>query len=116
MVRKGILSLSLICLFLLSCKKEFHNVNEFYKWWNNEANGLTKVKTINDFKLSVRFMPENYLVYNAMKGNRSLSLDSIKNKYKNSLTFLLTIEPINERKSEDLLFQNAESLEEYKER
>jgi len=63
-------------------------------------------------------MPVDYLTYNEIKSERSkfnkMMLDSVKSKYQNSRTFLLTIEPINEKKDMDLLFQGATSFEEYK--
>ncbi len=103
-------------LFLNGCKKEFKNERDFYKWWNEQDNGLVKSKTINDFKVTVKFMPPEYLTYNEVKENRKLNIDTIRKKYFNSRTFLLTIEPVDSRKDVDLLFQGIISLGEYKER
>jgi hypothetical protein len=108
----------LVCCLLTSCKKEFKSEAEFYKFWNDKTNGLKKEKIVNDFKITVKYMPVDYLTYNEIKSERSkfnkMMLDSVKSKYQNSRTFLLTIEPINEKKDMDLLFQGATSFEEYK--
>lgn len=110
----------IVGLILLNtgCKKEFRSESDFYKWWNDESNGLKKEKTVNDFKISVRYMPADYLTYNELKGNSYtiVMADSIRRKYVNSRTFLLTIEPINKKKDIDLLFHGASSFGEYKER
>src|SRR5258705_9477775 len=88
---------------LVGCKKQFTSESEFFKWWNSKSNGLVKEKTVNDFKITVKYVPLEYLLYREQKGS------NIDYKYKHSRTFLLTIEPIDKKKDTDLLFQDIGS-------
>src|ERR1044071_9002938 len=111
--------LILLLLVLSSCQSGFRNESEFYKWWSNDKNGLVRSKEIQDFKLSVKYMPPHYLVYNELKNLPGISphtYDSLYNQYKNYRTFFLTIEPINKTDGENILFKGIESIEDFKER
>ena len=60
-------------------------------------NGITKEKVTHGIKLKVKYLPVNYLVYNAVKSNdgaiSKVELEKIKRSYANSLTFMLTLGP-----------------------
>jgi hypothetical protein len=107
----------LLVLFC-SCKKEFKTEKDFFAWLNAPENGLVKTKEIDQFKITVKYLPTSYLAYLETKNNNYSieQIDSIKCNYINSKTFLLTIEPVDKRKGTDLLFQDAVSYEQYKQR
>jgi hypothetical protein len=109
----------LLLLVLTSCQPGFRNESEFYKWWSDEKNGLVRSKEIDDFKLSVKYMPAHYLVYNELKNIPDVSshtYDSLYNHYKSCRTFYLTIEPIDKINSGNILFHGIESIEDFKDR
>src|SRR4026207_1812455 len=102
-----------IMMVLVSCKKQFTSESEFFKWWNSKSNGLIREKIVNEFKITVRYVPMEYLLF---RERDAWSGSGIHNKYKYSRTFLLTIEPIDKKKDTDLLLQDIGSYSEYKDR
>ncbi len=113
-----------ICLFFLgavlfSCnKKEVSTVGAYSKWINDPANGLTLTRKIHGLKISVKYLPADYLEYKEMQDNSGENqLDSLKKEYENSLTFLMTIGPDEEKGNKnDIMFDGIKNYKEYSER
>lgn len=67
------------------------------KFLADKENGLVKETSVGGIKLKVKYLPLDYLVYNAVKSEDSLASkekkESIKKSYENSLTFMLTMGP-----------------------
>jgi len=115
---KKIIYILTLTLFICGCSSDFKTESEFYKWWNDKANGLVKEKEINDFRLIVKYMPAEYLAFNELKGkNYSKSeYDDLYDKYKSSRTFLLSILPSDEKSTQNVLYYNLENFADYKKR
>jgi hypothetical protein len=97
--------------------KNFEDISEFYRWWNDEENGLVKSRIIHDYRISVKYLPAEYLAYKELNGyEREMDLGKTIIKYNYSRSFIMTIEPVNERRNRDLLFQDIYSMEQFKER
>ena len=106
--------LSLILLF--SCKRQQVNSVSYYsKWINNPDNGLFITRKINGLQLSIKYLPSEFLEYKDREGNESAHLE--QNDYKNTLTFLMTIGPDEEKGNKnDIMFDEISSYKEYTER
>ena len=110
-----------LCIFLFSCgKTQVNSVAEYSKWINNPSNGLIVTRKINGLKLSVKYLPAEYLEYKEIQdanNNLKRQLDSLKNEYKNSITFLLTIGPDDDKGNKnDIMFDGIKNYKEYSER
>ncbi len=106
-------------LFLISCgTKEFTSESDYYKFINNEKNGLTKKKTTNEFEITVKFLPTDYLVFKEVKDKiiDKKTIDSLEKIYSSSKSFLISINPLRKVDNNDALFYNAQNMEDYKER
>lgn len=116
----------LYCIFfiglssLFSCKKrEVNSVEEYSKWINEPENGLIQTKRIKGLKVSVKYLPNEYLVYKETIGNDNTETykDSLKKEYKNSLTFLMIIAPDEEKGNKnDIMTEGINNYQEYSER
>jgi hypothetical protein len=110
----------LCCLFLIfSCKEEVTSVAAYSKWINKKENGLISTRKINNLKITVKYLPSDYLIYKDVTGNNltDAGIDSIKKKYENTLTFLMSLEPDDERGNKsDVMYGGVGSYEEYSKR
>jgi len=86
---------SLIMLF--SCTDTTVDYNSYLKYLANSENGLTREHVTHGIKLKVKYLPIDYLVYNAVKSIDSTisdkEVEKIKKEYANSLTFVFTLGP-----------------------
>ena len=122
--RKSFFSLLWPLLFGLSACQEraasFKDVHELSKWMNNPKNGLVKTKSISGIKLTVRYLPAEYVAYQELKDNENTSdaaKDSVLALYKNNLTFLFSIGPDESYSSEiDIMRLGIGNYDEYSER
>ena len=107
---------------IAGCNKitKIETVEEYLSWLNTEKNGLLKTRYINGFKISVKYLPQDYIVYQELDKEKSISeenADSLLKKYEKSLTFIMTIGPDErEREGGDIMFQGVKNYKEYKER
>jgi hypothetical protein len=97
-----------------------NNPKDYFKWINNEDNGLVKSKYVNDVKISVKYLPPAYLAYEELSGNPYASKkvkDSLINYYSKSKAFLLTI-GTDERKVKgmDIMYKDISDYNEYRTR
>ncbi len=95
-MRKPIIIFSIIIISFVfgACKQhqKLNNLDDIKAYINNEDNGLTKKKTINNLIVSVQYLPHEYLTLKETK-EINFSYDSLLKLYKNSYSFLLSIEP-----------------------
>ena len=91
----------------------------YFQWLNNAENGLVQEKYANGFKVSAKYLPPEYLVYNEIKKSQytQADIDQLMTKYKANATFMLTIAP-DERKEEgrDVVYYEVFDEAAYKER
>ncbi|MBO9703619.1 MAG: hypothetical protein J7604_25670 [Sporocytophaga sp.] len=112
----------LLLPLLISCSKsKISNFTEYMKWINNPEHGLVKEKYVSGLKISVKYLPPDFLAHKELKRMESrveTTKDSLVNLYSKSKTFLITIAP-DEREGEkkgDLMLTGISNYREYKER
>lgn len=99
MVRRiKIIALLLFCFIaaLISCRKATLPLKDYLRYVSNPENGLVKEKKIQDFKITLSYLPAGYLAIKEIK-NKELSLEEYKsvfNKYQNHHYFNLRVENI----------------------
>jgi hypothetical protein len=107
-----------ICLLLFSCTKNQLTPAAFLKYINDPENGLSKERKIEALNIKLKYLPPGYLAYKeykdiGVKGQQQL--DSIQKLYANSLTFVMELSP-EDQKAQDVMLQDIQSEEEFKER
>ncbi len=113
--------ISCLCLFLLfSCgKKEIKEPLEYTKWLADPENNLVQTRYINGIKISVKYLPPEYLAYIECKDKENVNKlvkDSLVRYYEESKTFVLNIGP-DERKGQpsgDIMMSNISHYQDYK--
>lgn len=103
---------------LTSCnKKKVNTVGEYSKWINDPQNGLVLKRNINGLKITVKYLPADYLVYKDGEQLETLKEGSQSKSYENAITFLMNIAPDEDEKNDkDIMFRNISSYKEYSER
>jgi hypothetical protein len=89
---------SFFCLFILlsiiSCKKEIQaEKSDLIEYIKDEENGLSQTKQINGITMNVTYRPTKLMVYQEIENKvqkNTINEDSITNKYKNFLYFILS--------------------------
>lgn len=106
--------------FLLSAgcgSKAIRGVEDYFSYMNKEENGLVMKKQVNGFEIKLTYLSAEYLAYRELSAEYTLNADSLKKFYSKSLTFMMTITPLEEkRKGEDALLYGIRNYAEYKER
>ena len=113
--------LSVLCfalLFACGSSGEVNSEEAYVKWLNNEKNGLIKTKYIGELKLTVKYLPPDYVVYREVKSGSKKYSKEEKEKMlaeaKNTRTFILTIGPDERKKGTgDIMFYNVKGEEDY---
>jgi hypothetical protein len=97
-----------------------NSVAEYSNFINNPDNGLIVTRKINGLKISVKYLPAEYLEYKEMQGDKEViknQLDSLKKEYENSITFLMSIGPDEDKGNKnDIMFDKIANYKEYAER
>ena len=120
MKNKFITIAGLFILFatLQSCNNAL-NFEDYVQYIKEPANGLTKNKTVGGIAIRVMHLPVNYQTYNELKIKKGSVLkneiDSIKNTYASSFTFLMTIGP-DGNETVDITKLGVSSWEEFNQR
>lgn len=100
----------------MSCKKtEISDIKEYLSYLADPENGLVKEKTVAGVKFKVKYVPEDYLVYNMIKdmGNvKQAYKDSVAKTFNNSVTFMLNIGPA-ENEEFDITRVDVSTYEEF---
>ena len=105
-------------MLLAGCgASEITEQQEYYRWLNNGDNGLLQEKYANGFRLAVKHLPAEYLVYRELEGkdyNQS-DVDELMKSYANTLTFMFTVAP-DERKAKgrDVVMYEVFDKQDYK--
>ena len=106
-------------LAFISCNTKTLAYAEYLKYIANEENGLVKEKTVTGVSIKVKYLPADYLVYNALKLEKdSITANEIeheKKEYSNSITFMLTIGPAK-GETFDITRVGLQNYEEFAER
>jgi hypothetical protein len=109
----------MILLLAASCGKQPSTMKEYFEWLNDPANRLVQERKVNGYKLTMKFLPAEYLAYKDMKdeGLGMDAKDSILSLYEKNLTFLLTVGPDEESGNKaDVMMSDIGSKEEYTDR
>ena len=107
-----IVLLIVVSLFVGACNTSIDNFSDYMKFLANTENGLVKKKSANGIAIKVKFLPLDYLAYKEFINDTSLNLEAIKKTYENSLTFMMTIGP-DEDKAFDITKVGVSSYEEF---
>lgn len=108
-------------LLLSSCQKEtVTSPQEYFRWMNDEENGLVRTRYVNGLEVKVKYLPPQYLAYQELENLESYTpyqKDSIMDQYKSNLAFVMSIGS-DERKEEgiDIMYKNVRDYREYAER
>lgn len=111
-----------IAFFLFArCRtKEIRKVEDYLSFVNSEENGLVIKKQANGFEIKLTYLSPDYLAYRELSAEKNTlknKIDSIKNFYSKTMTFMMTITPDEEkRKGEDAVLYGIRNYAEYKER
>jgi hypothetical protein len=91
---------------------------EYLSYLANPENGLIKEKNVAGIKYKLKYLPEDYQVFNTMKVSEKLNerqIDSVRKAYANSVTFLLNIGP-DENENFDITRVGISTYEEFADR
>jgi len=101
---------------LLGCYSPIDSLEDYYKYINNENNGLSRAKTIGPLLFETKILPSNLLVMRDYQNGKGNSIDSLKKEYAPSLNFILKVSPSEEAEVKfDVMTETVSSLEEFKE-
>jgi hypothetical protein len=111
-MKSNLLFLFVLIIFLTSCSKKNLETTDYVSWVENESNGLSVTKELDDIKYRLLYKPVDYvvakeLINNAIKKNE---VESRKKELGNMNYFTLRIES---KKSEELMRVNIKSEDEY---
>jgi len=85
----------MVLFLFISCGTSIKSEKELLKWINNPKNGLVKRSTVNNFTLTMKYMPPAYLAFNEMVKDGHDKPEKFKEYleiFKRSRTFLMSIE------------------------
>lgn len=100
--------------------KEIRKVEDYLSFVNSAENGLVIKKQVNGFEIKLTYLSPDYLAYRELSAEENAlnnKMDSVKNFYSKTMTFMMTITPKEEkRKGMDPVFYGIRNYAEYKER
>lgn len=106
-------------LTVYSCRRSsILGRKEYMAYLANPDNGLVKEKTVAGIKYKIKYLPEDYQVFNTLKTSdlqNKHQVDSVRKLYANSVTFLLNIGPA-ENEEFDITRVGVSNYEEFAER
>lgn len=79
-----------IMVFIYSCRKSFATKEELVAHINDEDNGYSQTKVINNVKVNVTYKPSELMVYQEELTPTEKQKDSLLKKYNQSLYFILS--------------------------
>src|SRR5690606_22139378 len=92
--------------------------NTYMEYLADKDNGLVKEKSIGGIQLKVKYLPNDYLVYNDIKQNKQITkglVNSVKLTYANSITFMMVLGP-DKNESFDITRVGIANYEEFAQR
>jgi hypothetical protein len=117
-MRNIFIGLLAVCL-LPACQPGTKTETAFYQWLHDPSNGLVQTRQIGDLQLSVKYLPAELLAYREHRGTdySPQQTDSLRNRYRQSHAFLLTIKPIGPvSEGKDVMYRGVGSYGAYKRR
>lgn len=106
-----------VLMMFYSCSDKINKEEDFLRWLNNDKNGLVKRQRANNFILSMKYMPSNYLDYIECKNEENKSVKGVNyQSFNNSLTFLFMVDTDSKYSMNDITRYDVYSLQEYKSR
>lgn len=127
-MRKHFLYIMVKLLALLACGcsgRETSDPAAYNRWISDPSHGLVQTRYIHGVKLTLKYLPPEYLAYSDLKRNSLQPAkgigDSLRDYYSKSVSFMLTLGPDDRKKSEgpvnnDIMFLDVTRFEEYKDR
>jgi hypothetical protein len=111
----GILTLGML---MSGCQRELKDMKAVYGWINAPEHGMVKTKTVEGIKLTVKYLPAEYLALKETKEDQAgrQTYDSLLKVYKGSHTFLLSIASSEDEVNNDPMYQGLEDYSAYKRR
>lgn len=111
-MKHQLIYITFIYLLLVSCSgKVLESEQEILSYINEDESGFVVQKEVNNFTLTVKAIPPQYLAFN--ESNNQVEYDSLFKVYGKNRTFLLSIKP---KEDKDLLFYKVMSKEEFNQR
>ena len=82
-------------ILFINCSGKLNNEKECYHWFNQMKHGLIQKKTIGGFILTMKYLPNQFIICKEILNDPTLKKEknSLKEKYSHSMTFLLNIAP-----------------------
>ncbi len=108
--------LILLLLFVtFACSNDPKDLKSFYKWINDPDNGLVKSRDIEGIKISVKYLPAEFLALKeSSEGNLKGSYDSLYTLYKQNHTFLLSVSYTDDKNVNDPMYKDLRDYPDYK--
>lgn len=114
---KLIVILSFGCSVLFSCNDSNKlSAEEYTKWLGKNSHLFTQEKEISGYKIKLKYIPCDYLILKELNSNKKINRDSIEQYYRNNLTFVLSIAPVENKEGRNIMFDQVTKFEEYKKR
>ncbi|MFL5763623.1 MAG: hypothetical protein ACJ77K_06745 [Bacteroidia bacterium] len=101
-----------------SCKQSITSTADFNKYVNNPENGCQISRSINGVKMTVTYLPPQYVTLKEMEesGLHGKNVyDSLLHNNKASSYFLMTLAPVDDN-SGDIMYKGLKNYKEYAER
>ncbi|HEY4787659.1 MAG TPA: hypothetical protein VIH57_16495 [Bacteroidales bacterium] len=117
-----ILQSIIIGFLLVACERNSINTEQdYFRWLSDKSNHLSISKTVSDVKMTVKYLPPEYLTFNELKNrpyDKTLK-DSLLMVYQQNRTFLLSFSSDKDNatgNSPDVMYHDISNLEEYNQR
>ena len=101
-----------------SCNQPIDDFSTYMKYLSDTDYGLVKEKSVGGLQLKVKYLPNDYLVYNDLKNSKVITkelIDSMKTSYANSITFMMVLGP-DKNESFDITRVGISDYEEFAQR
>lgn len=104
---------------LSSCKSPITDYKQYMKYIANVENGVTKTRATSGLKMSMKYLPVDYLTYTELISSKKEATEkekeALKKAYENSLTFMMTFAP-DKGKAFDVTKVGVSNYEEFSDR
>lgn len=113
-----ILSISILITVFSCNNKATVSFNELVKWINDKDNGLIKESSIQGLKITLKYLPAQYLALREVETNMSgQDFDSLLSVYKWSHSFLMILGPDEDKGEQfDIMYLNTSGYDDYTQR
>lgn len=104
---------------LSACGRKELGLEAYMAWYKQADNGLSKEKVVNGYKIKLRYIPADYLVYKELIASPKAKRDSVAQYYQNNVSLVLSIAPVAMDPHEgdrNIMYDGLEKFEDYKKR